>query len=192
MTRIIVAAGTEAGFRRLLAALGLAEHDSRVSRVRRVGDAALYAGSEEAVVITAAGRETGGEILSRHDEDSFCDGRDAAVAVRAMIRYNYMTSDTARDYAAKVHLSLTYLCRVFRREHGRSIGAVIMATRMEKAADILMTSGLMVKETAALVGFSNFSYFCKKFREHYGMTPAEYRRRSRVGKISGGDTDDRR
>ena len=58
MTRIIVAAGTEAGFRRLLAALGLDEHDSRVSRVRRVGDAALYAGSEEAVVITAAGRET--------------------------------------------------------------------------------------------------------------------------------------
>jgi two-component system response regulator YesN len=107
-------------------------------------------------------------------------GREAVRAVREMIRYNYWKPDAAKEYAEKVHLSLTYLCRLFKKETGRSIGGCILETRMNKAAFLLVTKNHPVKMIAKSVGFGNFSYFCKRFREYYGMSPKEYRRRGKT------------
>ena len=120
------------------------------------------------------------QFIPRRD-GSYANAHEAAGAVREMIQYNYMKPDSARQYAARVHISLTYLCRAFRRETGKSIGGYILQVRMQRAADHLAHSNLMIKEVARAVGYSNFSYFCRRFRAFYNMTPAEYREKCRAG-----------
>jgi len=108
-------------------------------------------------------------------DGTYANAREAAGAVRELIQYNYMRPDSARQYAARVHMSLTYLCRAFQRETGKSIGSYILEIRMQKAADHLAHSNLMIKEVAKAVGYTNFSYFCRRFKTFFGMTPIEYR-----------------
>ena len=119
-------------------------------------------------------------------DGSYANAREAAGAVRELIQYNYMRPDSARQYAARVHMSLTYLCRTFQKETGKSIGDYIFEIRMQKAADHLIHSNLMIKEIAKAVGYANFSYFCRRFKSYYGVTPAEYRSqfRKRIKKDS--------
>lgn len=111
-------------------------------------------------------------------QSGMLDGREAACYIRDMIDWNYMKREAAREYAGKVHLSQTYICRVFREQTGQSIGKVIFERRMEKAAELLLSTNLMVREVAERVGYLNFSYFCKRFRDYYMMTPNTFRRKS--------------
>lgn len=111
-------------------------------------------------------------------QSGMLDGREAACYIRDMIDWNYMKKEAAREYAGRVHLSQTYICRVFREQTGQSIGRVIFERRMEKAAELLLSTNLMVREVAERVGYLNFSYFCKRFRDYYMMTPNAFRRKS--------------
>nr|WP_296840942.1 helix-turn-helix transcriptional regulator [uncultured Marvinbryantia sp.] len=47
--------------------------------------------------------------------------------------------------------------------------------RIQKACQILTDSELPVSQVALSVGFDNFSYFIRKFREYKNVTPTEYR-----------------
>jgi AraC-like DNA-binding protein len=46
---------------------------------------------------------------------------------------------------------------------------------MEKAAELLVTSNLSVKEVMGKVGFNDKSDFVRSFKKAYGVTPSEYR-----------------
>ena len=109
----------------------------------------------------------------------YASAHQAAGAVREMIQYNYMQPDTAQNYADRVHMSLTHLCRAFRNETGKSIGSYITHVRMQRAADYLIHSNVMIKEIARAVGYPNISYFCRVFKSYFHMSPAKYRQQNR-------------
>lgn len=48
---------------------------------------------------------------------------------------------------------------------------------MQKAQEYLKYSTFSVSRVALEVGYSNFSYFSKTFRDYTGCTPNEYRNR---------------
>lgn len=50
-------------------------------------------------------------------------------------------------------------------------------TRLKMAAEILIKSGRGVSETAFMTGFNDVKYFSKCFKQMFGMTPAEYKKR---------------
>ena len=49
--------------------------------------------------------------------------------------------------------------------------------RMQKAADMLSTRSLTVREVAHRVGYRQPAQFAKAFRRHHGVAPSEYRAR---------------
>ena len=51
---------------------------------------------------------------------------------------------------------------------------LIIRYRLERAAQMLAGRAGNVGEVAYAVGFKNVSHFVKRFREHYGQTPAAY------------------
>lgn len=77
--------------------------------------------------------------------------------------------------AQKVFLSEGYVSRIFQKETGIFLPNYIAERRMEKAKEYLEYSGLPVSRIATEVGYNNFSYFSKTFRELVGCTPNEYR-----------------
>ncbi|MEI1257800.1 AraC family transcriptional regulator [Blautia sp. JLR.GB0024] len=51
---------------------------------------------------------------------------------------------------------------------------------MEEAKNMLTRSSLPINTVSIYVGYSNFSYFTKMFRENTGFSPLEYRRKFKI------------
>ncbi|QMV43274.1 helix-turn-helix domain-containing protein [Cohnella cholangitidis] len=71
--------------------------------------------------------------------------------------------------------SQTYFCRLFQRVMGRSPASFLQETRIARAKKLLVLGGLTVKQIAEQTGFSQSSYFIRRFRDREGMTPEQYR-----------------
>jgi AraC-like DNA-binding protein len=111
-------------------------------------------------------------------------GTSLAFARREQIR-GYIESHlhdpalTPGRVAAAVHLSARRLHQLFEAD-GETVGSYILRRRLEECAraisDVAQRSRT-VTEIAFLQGFNNASHFGRVFRERYGFTPTEYRRR---------------
>lgn len=64
-----------------------------------------------------------------------------------------------------------YLSYIFKQETGMNLNRFIKAFRMDKAKELLENSQKKISQIAKEVGFSNNSYFCRSFREYFGVTP---------------------
>lgn len=70
----------------------------------------------------------------------------------------------------------TYLCDLFRRETGITVGAYIRKKKIEAAKKLILYDGCTSEEAAAAFGFSSASHFINAFRKETGVTPGEYKR----------------
>lgn len=80
--------------------------------------------------------------------------------------------------AARAYISEDYLSKKFALHTGMSIPNYVSAKRMEKARSYFKNTAYSVSEVATLVGYTNFSYFSKTFRDYAGCTPNEYKNRN--------------
>lgn len=78
--------------------------------------------------------------------------------------------------AQALFLNSDYLNRIFKKETGITLTEYIISQRIEKAKELLLTSGLSVSEIAMEVGFRSFSYFTKVFKKRTGKEPLKYRK----------------
>ena len=69
-----------------------------------------------------------------------------------------------------------YLCRVFKEYTSKTVVEYINELRVENAC-LDMTSK-SINESAYDSGFNDLSYFCKVFKNHLGLTPGEYKKRT--------------
>lgn len=80
-----------------------------------------------------------------------------------------------QSIADMVHLSSSYVGKQFRDETELSVAKYITQVRMNRAADLLAQSEASVNMVMERVGFVNQSYFFKLFKQHFGLTPNEYK-----------------
>ena len=78
--------------------------------------------------------------------------------------------------AEKVYLTPHYLSSIFIQEKGIGINKYLKNVRMEKARQMLMETNMKISEISQRVGYSSLSYFCRSFRNEYGLTPDQYRK----------------
>ena len=78
--------------------------------------------------------------------------------------------------AAQVYLSPGYLSAIFKEETGVTLNRYIREVRMNKAKELLEGTNMKIARIAKEVGFSNSSYFCRSFREFFGMSPDSCRK----------------
>ena len=126
------------------------------------------------------------EILSMtenciRDYESFVnesenDSRDEVFAVKNYIYTHYSEDLNLETLAEKVFLSSGYLSFIFKKETGMNLNRFIRVFRMEKAKEFLNTTNMKVAQISEKVGFANVSYFCRSFREYYGISPESYRK----------------
>ncbi|QHT59451.1 helix-turn-helix domain-containing protein [Paenibacillus lycopersici] len=88
----------------------------------------------------------------------------------------HVEEDISReDVAAHVSLNPAYLSRLFKKETGKSLIDYLIEIKMNRAKQLLDTTGMTVSMIAQQVGYANFSHFTKTFRKHYGVNPQEHR-----------------
>lgn len=98
-----------------------------------------------------------------------------AFFVRNMANYGIM-----QQLADKLHISKRQLCRLIPSLYGMTFREKLLDTRMDYAAYLLRTTQKSTAEICKLVGYSSEPTFYTNFKQHYGLSPARYRRRYRL------------
>ena len=83
---------------------------------------------------------------------------------------------TVEQIAASAGFSKYYFLRLFKDRTGYTVTQYLNLLRCDRARQLLR-SGCTVKETAALCGFENSSYFIKVFKTQTGISPGELQKR---------------
>ena len=111
------------------------------------------------------------DVLATNDED----------VVRAVrfIHENAFGRLLAKDVLVHVSASRASLEPRMRQVLRRTIHEEIQHVRIERAKELLATTGLEIKQVAQQSGFRYVSYMTRVFRRVLGETPARYRARMR-------------
>jgi len=88
------------------------------------------------------------------------------------------TNFTIRDLALQFHLSPSYLQRLFKHQTGVSMGEWLNERRLQRAAHLLVSSYMSVKEIAHAIGYEHASSFIRAFERRFAQAPAHYRKQS--------------
>lgn len=75
--------------------------------------------------------------------------------------------------------TISGLSRMIRRCTGHTYKELLQRRRFRKAVELLVETELPVNDIVTAVGYENNSYFYRKFRERYQMTPNDYREKYR-------------
>jgi transcriptional regulator GlxA family with amidase domain len=103
--------------------------------------------------------------------------RDAVEIVDA----EYGSDLSLDEIARRVASSRRQLQRAYAEIGDTTFREHLTAVRMERAAELLATRGLTVREVAARVGYRQPAQFAKAFRRHHGAAPSGYREARRFG-----------
>jgi transcriptional regulator GlxA family with amidase domain len=93
----------------------------------------------------------------------------------AIIEAEYDSPLALDDVARRVATSRRQLQRAFAEIGGTSFRTYVTRVRMDRAAGLLATGRLTVRETARRVGYRQPAQFAKAFRRHSGVAPSDYR-----------------
>ena len=91
------------------------------------------------------------------------------------IKFNYDEPLNLQIVADSIRFDRTYLAKSFRRETNMSVVEYINKVRIDKAVFLIEQNQLSFIDISVLVGYNNYSYFCKVFKDTLGLSPREYR-----------------
>ncbi|MGD2084767.1 MAG: AraC family transcriptional regulator [Candidatus Aminicenantes bacterium] len=79
--------------------------------------------------------------------------------------------------AREFSISESFLSRQFKRSKHFTIGKYIFRERMFRAALLLQKSKYAtLKSLAETIGFYDYDYFVRMFKQFYGVSPSQYRK----------------
>jgi len=81
------------------------------------------------------------------------------------------------NVARRLGVSYSSFRRTFREHTGVSPHQYRLHLKLSHARDLLLSTGLSVKEIAFQSGFQEEQYFCRCFKKAMGRTPSSYRNR---------------
>ena len=83
------------------------------------------------------------------------------------------------DLAEDLNQSLSVLSRTIKQETGHTFKELLQEKRFEKASMFLSETDLPIADIMVACGYENSSYFYRKFKEKYQISPKEYRMQSK-------------
>ena len=95
--------------------------------------------------------------------------------VQDFVENNLSLDISLQMVADHVYLHPAYLSKIYKGETGEGFSEFLCRKKMEKAADLLKNSKQKIYEISMDLGYKDTSYFIRKFKKHFGITPQEYR-----------------
>ena len=114
---------------------------------------------------------------------NFCDTHrlnHKQARLQTMMQYihdNYMEEITLEMIASSASISKSGALHIFQSGIHISPVAYLIQYRLAQAAEQLYTTQKSVFSIAEETGFTSSGYFCRKFKQHYHMSPNEYRQK---------------
>jgi AraC-like DNA-binding protein len=113
------------------------------------------------------------QICARHNRQE----DELVRRVRTYAREHLASPITLEELAETVSLSRFHFIRVYRRLSGRSPMAEVRAIRLEHARELLLSTGLLLKQIAPRCGMGSEYALSRAFARQFGYPPSEVRQR---------------
>ncbi len=91
------------------------------------------------------------------------------------IQQHYRERICLEDIGAAVHIGKSMTLQVFHQGIRQSPISYLIQFRLKQAAKLLVSTEKTIARIAEETGFESSTYFCRKFKELYGVTPKDYR-----------------
>lgn len=88
---------------------------------------------------------------------------------------NYMNKLTLKKLSDYLHVSESYLSKLFKSETGIGFTQYLNEIRIKHSQELLTSTKMSIVEIALYVGYEDQSYFTKVFKKQVGITPKKYR-----------------
>ena len=96
-----------------------------------------------------------------------------------LIEEHYLSERSPEFYAGQLHVSVRHLNRICRSCYGMSFGEMIIARVVLEAKRLLSGQEWSMKEIADKLGFEEYAYFSRVFKQQTGETPRDFREKYR-------------
>ena len=93
------------------------------------------------------------------------------------IRNNFRTI-TLSELADHFHYSKPHLCTLIKQSTGVSFTELVKRLRMTRAEEYLVNTDMSIGSIATSLGYSSTDHFSRVFRQTYGVSPVEYRKKN--------------
>lgn len=120
------------------------------------------------------------EFLMRKEAFAALNHRSSTKLQSEMIAYvqaHYVEKITLAMLADEFHLSEKYISWYFKEHFSISFMQYVLHLRMSKAKEMILTTELPVTEIALSCGYPSVNLFIRNFKEIYGETPLQYRKK---------------
>jgi len=93
-----------------------------------------------------------------------------------MLHSGELKRHTVEDYANKLCITPKYLTVICKKQSGKTANEWIREQELENIRYYLKQTDFSIKQIADKLGFPNPSFFGKYVKEHFGMTPIQFRK----------------
>jgi AraC family transcriptional regulator, transcriptional activator of pobA len=87
---------------------------------------------------------------------------------------NY-TTITLKDLSLKYNYSERQMARILKEYTGKTFMNIIQDIKLQKACELLKNPNISINKIIESIGYSNTTHFYKIFKNHYNITPINYR-----------------
>lgn len=130
--------------------------------------------AEDLVTIKAVFLNEIDEIIHHlHEENS--QYTPVVKQIMAEVMKNYKEDMNLKTLAHKYHMNASYLGQIFQKETGNSFAQYLSNTKNSIAKDLILNTNMKIHEIAEAAGYPDISYFYRKFKQCYGVSPATLR-----------------
>ena len=92
-----------------------------------------------------------------------------------LLHASHVKHRTVEDYAGELCISPKYLTTICKKQSGKTANEWIREQVLEDIRYHLRQTDLSIKQVCDRLGFPNPSFFGRYVKEHFGMTPVEFR-----------------
>ena len=119
------------------------------------------------------------EFLSRQQADCQVELQEPGIAKAIRLLGQAENTDSIESIARECGYSRAVFFRKIREATGCSPHAYREKIRLRRARELLLKSSKTIFDIAELCHFNEATYFSRRFKQQFGMTPVEFRNQSR-------------
>lgn len=93
---------------------------------------------------------------------------------------NFRSGITLESTAAHLGLSRAYLSDLFSKQPGENFKAYLDEVRFSYVTNLLTFTDLPIAQIHEKAGFCDYANFSRRFKQRYGISPGQYRRRQEL------------
>lgn len=112
-------------------------------------------------------------IRNLHEEDSCYT--PVVKQIIHEVQENYKEDMNLKTLAHKYHMNASYLGQIFQKEVGCSFVSYLTSVKIGAARELILNTNMKINDIAREVGYPDTSYFYRKFKQCYGVSPASLR-----------------